>query len=262
MPHYHTTAKQERWSTIHHTMTQRDHTFNQTLARIRHLETLPAKVQDDLARAVTPHRYRPGQIIYMKGDTATAVYFLAKGWVKAARISCGGREQATMFLYAEEVFGDVAVITEAPYLDTVTALETVEVWRIPAHTFREQMTRHPSLTLAFAKRLGERVRYFADLVEDLSLCSVEKRVARTLLRYARLHNERCFVPRQGWTTLDEMAVRLGTVRDVLGRALKALEKEHLIAVHKQEIIILDPDGLAARGEPDRQCDKSRMQRPK
>jgi len=57
------------------------------------------------------------------------------------------------------------------------------------------------------------------------------------------------VPRQGWTTLDEMAVRLGTVRDVLGRALKALEKEHLIAVHKQEIVILDPDGLAARGEP-------------
>jgi len=38
------------------------------------------------------------------------------------------------------------------------------------------------------------------------------------------------VPRREWTTFDEMAVRLGTVRDVLSRAMKTLEAEGLLSV--------------------------------
>ena len=45
-----------------------------------------------------------------------------------------------------------------------------------------------------------------------------------------------------------MATRLGTVRDVLSRALKTLEDEGLLRVEKQEIIILDPARLASRGD--------------
>lgn len=43
-----------------------------------------------------------------------------------------------------------------------------------------------------------------------------------------------------------MAIRLGTVRDVLRRALKMLEDENLLKVEKKRIILLDPKGLAER----------------
>ena len=66
-------------------------------------------------------------------------------------------------------------------------------------------------------RLSERVLHYVGLVEDLSLRSVEARLAHTLLRYAALQDGQLVVPRREWTTLDEMAVRLGTVRDVLSR---------------------------------------------
>jgi CRP-like cAMP-binding protein len=56
------------------------------------------------------------------------------------------------------------------------------------------------------------------------------------------------VPRQAWATFDEMAVRLGTVRDVLSRALKTLENEGLLRVEKQTIILLDVRRLAERGD--------------
>jgi len=56
------------------------------------------------------------------------------------------------------------------------------------------------------------------------------------------------VSRREWTTLDEMAVRLGTVRDVLSRAMKILETENLIIVNKQSIQIIDPQGLAERAD--------------
>jgi ribosomal protein S25 len=56
------------------------------------------------------------------------------------------------------------------------------------------------------------------------------------------------VPRETWTTFDEMAVRLGTVRDVLSRALRTLENEGLLKVERREIILLDVKGLASRGD--------------
>lgn len=98
------------------------------------------------------------------------------------------------------------------------------------------------------RRLGERVLYNIGLVEDLSLRNVEARLTRTLLRHAERCGKRLFVPRRPWTTFDELAVRLGTVRDVLSRALLALEEEGLLRVERRAIIILDPAGLAARGD--------------
>jgi len=72
--------------------------------------------------------------------------------------------------------------------------------------------------MAVIRRLGKRVMYFIGLVEDLSLRSVEARLAHTLLRHAEAHDGQLIVPRRSWTTFDEMAVRLGTVRDVLSPA--------------------------------------------
>jgi DNA-binding transcriptional regulator YhcF (GntR family) len=45
-----------------------------------------------------------------------------------------------------------------------------------------------------------------------------------------------------------MAVRLGTVRDVLSRALHTLEDEGLLKVDRHEITLLDPQGLEKRGQ--------------
>jgi CRP-like cAMP-binding protein len=96
--------------------------------------------------------------------------------------------------------------------------------------------------------LSERVLHYIGLVEDLSLRTIEARLASTLLRNAELRNEQLIVSRRAWTTLDEMAVRLGTVRDVLSRAMKILETENLIIVNKQFIHLIDPQGLAERAE--------------
>jgi len=175
------------------------------------------------------------------------VYILESGWVKATRMTREGREQAMMFLRPVEVFGDIAVLTGTTYPGTVVALEDVDVWVISAQTILDLIPRHPEFAMAVIRHLGERVLHYIRLVEDLSLRSVESRLANTLLRYAELHDGQLIVPRREWTTFDEMAVRLGTVRDVLSRALKTLEAEKLLRVEKQAIVLLDPKGLEERG---------------
>jgi CRP/FNR family transcriptional regulator len=159
-----------------------------------------------------------------------------------------GREQAMMFLRPVEVFGDIAVFTGTTYPGTVVALEPVSAWVIPAKTILDLIPRHPDLAMAVIRHLGERVLHYVNLVEDLALRSVEARLAHTLLQHAEMQDGQLIVPRREWTTFDEMAVRLGTVRDVLSRALKTLEAENLLRVEKQYIILIDPKGLAERGD--------------
>jgi DNA-binding transcriptional regulator YhcF (GntR family) len=52
--------------------------------------------------------------------------------------------------------------------------------------------------------------------------------------------------REHWATQAEMAARLGTVLDVLNRALQQLVNEGLIEVERHQIRILDQDGLKAK----------------
>ena len=80
-----------------------------------------------------------------------------------------------------------------------------------------------------------------DLVEDLSLRTVTGRLARLLLEDAMddaLHRPR-------WYTQAEIAARLGTVPDVLQRALSSLADDGLIEVERSVIRIHDREALEA-----------------
>lgn len=218
------------------------------LAQTVHFNSLSVEVQNAILKAAIPKHFAAGQVIYLEGEPADYVYILASGWVKATRMTPEGREQALLILRPVEIFGDIAVFSGTPYPGTVTALEDVHAWAIPAETVIALINQHPELAMAVIRKMGDRVLYYIGLVEDLSLRSVEARLAKTLLANATLHDGQLFVPRRGWSTFDEMADRLGTVRDVLSRALKALEAEGFLHVEKQAILLIDPKGLAERAD--------------
>lgn len=222
--------------------------FKRTLQGVPKFNGLPNETLQALAVSAVYRHFNSGQVIYVEGEPAESIFILESGWVKATRMTRDGREQAMMFLRPVDVFGDIAVLTGLPYPGTVTALEDVGVWAIPAQTVLDLIQHQPVFAMTVIRHLGGRVLHYINLVEDLSLRSVESRLARTLLHHAELRDGQLIVPRRGWTTFDQMAVRLGTVRDVLSRALKTLELENLLRVEKQSIILLDPKGLAERSD--------------
>ena len=217
------------------------------LERVRHFSDLPNEVRTAIASAAAPRHFDTGQLIFLEGEPAEAIFILESGWVKATRMSRDGREQAMLVLQEGEVFGDIGVFTGQAYPGTVVALEPSDMWEIKAKDILDLSTRYPSLALAIVRRFGERVLYYVGLVEDLSLRSVEARLANTLLLHAEERQGQAVVPRRAWTTFDKMATRLGTVRDVLSRALHNLENEGLLQVEREEIVLLDPKGLEKRG---------------
>jgi CRP-like cAMP-binding protein len=235
-------------STPHNSTTPDVERAIRALSNVRHFNELPPHVQTALASVAVPRQFAEGQVIFMEGEPANWLYILESGWVKASRMSLEGREQAMLFLKKGDVFGDIAILTGTNYPGTVIALEAVQAWAIEKADILELIARYPELALAIIRSLGQRVLYYIGLVEDLSLRSVEARLARTLLENAEHAQGQLIVQRRAWTTFDRMANRLGTVRDVLSRALRNLEEEGLLRVEKHAIILLDPEGLARRSE--------------
>lgn len=218
------------------------------LRNVRHFAELPLATQNALAGVAIPRQFDEGQVIFIEGEPAMYLYIIESGWVKASRMSPEGREQAMLVVKPGEMFGDVALFTDTPYPGTVVALEAVKVWAIEKSDILALITHYPELALAVIHSLGQRILYYIGLVEDLSLRNVEARLANTLLKNAEYSQGHLLVQRRKWATFDTMANRLGTVRDVLSRALRSLEEEGFLKVERHAIIILDPEGLARRGE--------------
>ena len=192
-----------------------------------------------LARSAIRREYVAGQIILLEGEPCAGLSIVESGWLKAIKIGFDGREQVLHTLSPGDVFNAISVFTDAPNQATVTALEPSRVWLIRREVLLRMMEEHPPLARQVVQDLAGRVMHLVRMVEDLSLRPVEARLARFLLEQA----EGEAVQRRRWATQAEMAARLGTVPDVVNRALRKLAEGGLIHVERRQIRILDKEGL-------------------
>ncbi len=69
-----------------------------------------------------------GEFIYMPGDRAEHVYILRQGRVKLAVLSESGKEIALDIIKPGEIFGEIALVDEAPRSNMAQALDDILVW--------------------------------------------------------------------------------------------------------------------------------------
>ncbi|MBC8504676.1 MAG: Crp/Fnr family transcriptional regulator [Anaerolineales bacterium] len=211
----------------------------EVLSTIPAFADLDALILDALAQAATQRYYDAGRVVYLEGELNSGVYIVQEGWLKSVKISAIGREQIFRFLGPGEVFNTARIFTDGLNQTTVEALEPAKVWVIQSDTIILLMDKYPSFGRVITQNLAEQVQHLMDLVENLSLLTVEARLARTFLE----HSTSDVLNRRRWSTQAEMAARLGTVPDVLNRALRGLADEGLITIERHQIYIRDRAGL-------------------
>jgi CRP/FNR family transcriptional regulator len=105
---------------------------------------------------------------------------------------------------------------------------------------------HPKIALAALKVLAGRLRRCAELVEELSLQEVDQRLSRLLLVEARARGQKRgrAIELDLVLTNQQIAARIGTVREVVSRALNRLQQNGLIEVDGRHVRIPDEESLA------------------
>jgi CRP/FNR family transcriptional regulator len=217
----------------------------QLLSRVHFLEGLPAGVVGALAQVARAARYDPGEVIFLEGDAAHAIYLLEQGVVKISRTSLEGREYIMHLVQAGGTFNDVAALDGGPSPATATALTLATLWRIERADLQRITAEHPALAWALMADLAGRARYLVGVVEDLAMRSVRGRLARLLLEQAMASRTEV-VPMM--MTQEEMAARLGTVREMVGRTLRSMAAAGILEFDRHRIVVLDPESLAQEAE--------------
>lgn len=213
------------------------------LRRIALFASLSEGTLARLAACAVQRVYGPGEIILVEGAPCEAAYFLAEGFVRVYRLSPGGREQVLVRLGPGQALNTVPPFrAQCVNHATVEALSRVVAYAVPTAEFRCITGECPDLALALLRDFAERLHHLTNLVEDLSLRTVRGRLARFLLKQAEAGQVS-----HRWTQ-EEMAAYLGTVRDVVGRALRAFADAGLIRLERHRIVLLDREGLEAEAE--------------
>lgn len=203
------------------------------------------EVLDALAAAAIRSTFRAGATIFVQGEPSQGLFVIESGEVKIGRLSKEGREHILHVLRLGETFNDVAALDGGVNPATATARTEAVVWCICRPHLKHIAAQHPALAWALIESIARRARYLVGLVEDLGMRNVRGRLANLLLTEARAH-EAGAVPRM--LTQEEIASRLGTVREVVGRVLRGLATEGIIAFDRHRIVILDADRLAEAAE--------------
>jgi CRP/FNR family cyclic AMP-dependent transcriptional regulator len=215
----------------------------QALRRISLFADLSDEALARVARAAYARTYAAGEVVMFEGDPCEAVYFVLEGQVRVYRLSAAGREQVLTRLGPGSTFNTVPPFESGSVNHaTVEAVTPVSLCIMTSEDFLRLVGECTELALAILRDFATRLDHLTNLVEDLSLHTVRGRLARFLLEHADVGG----VTRR-WTQ-EEMAAHLGTVRDMVGRTLRAFADAGLVRMDRQRIVLLDREGLEAEAE--------------
>lgn len=200
-----------------------------------------------LAEHAVPRHYRKDEVLFLAGDEAYGLFVIVNGSVRAFRESLDGREQVIHVERAGATVAEVPVFDDGTYPSTVAAEEDTDTLFLDKRDVRQLCLEHPEISLAAVKVLAARLRRCAELVEALSLKEVGQRVARFLVSEARRHGEPtgdgvCLTLTQ---TNQQIAARVGSVREVISRAFSRLQHDGLIVMEDRKLTIPNLEALSA-----------------
>jgi len=207
-------------------------------------------VLDVLAKYSVVKRLKRNEILFLSGEPAKGLYVVATGAIRAFRTSPDGREQIIHVERAISTIAEVPVFDNGNYPSTTAAEEPTTVYFLEKQLIFKTAVEHPQLGLAAIKLLASRLRKCAQLVETLSLREVGQRLARLLLEEARNHGTETDHGTKVKLRLthNQLAARIGTVREVVTRTLTRLQEQGLIVHEGKDILIPDLRAIASFAE--------------
>jgi CRP-like cAMP-binding protein len=192
------------------------------------LEHLPA------SRAT---QYRKGQRIYGPDDTSKSIYMVVTGTVGISQIAEDGRELLLELVRPDELFGESAFLNEPCRTELATAIEGAELMAWAISEMTALVIRRPPLALALLQFLAQRNATLTRRIESLSIDSVERRLARSLIRLA----ERLGTPEEDGSvrmmpfTHVMLSRYIGTTREIVTQHMNRFRKQGYVSYSRQGI---------------------------
>lgn len=217
-----------------------------SLAEIALFASLSESELQALSQRAVERRFGSGEMLFWEGEPCAGIFLIVQGSVKIFKTSAGGREMMLALEPAPTTVAELPLFDGGPYPASVRAVEPVVALFLNKTDFQQVCRQYPDVALKVLAVVGHRLRHLVGVVESMTFGSVTARLARLILDAAKLAGADEFdLP----LTHQELASRLGTVREVVSRNLSRFRAEGLIRIQGHQIRIQDRAGLERESEP-------------
>lgn len=206
-----------------------------TLRGNSYFSELPDPLQVEVAAHMQLREYERGEVLFWEADPCDGLHIIETGSAKIYRLSPQGRQYIVRILQEGDTFAEVPAFDGGTNPVNVDALESCRVWVIESNKLRALIAAHPVFAQKVLSNFGEMLRNLVRMVSEMAFYQVTHRLARLI-------SENAEEPRPHWTQ-EQLAARLGTVREVVARSLKELERSGAIRIEDRRIHIADDSVL-------------------
>jgi CRP/FNR family transcriptional regulator len=215
--------------------------MERTRARARLLElypplrSLPGERLDQILAETAVRTVPAGTVMFDERNPCQAFPMLLEGTIRVSKAAPNGRE---MQLY-RVVPGEACVLTSScllgnsPYSARGIAETDVTVITLAQPLFAQLLAEHEPFRTYVFSLFAERISDLMQLVEAVAFQRLDQRLAALLLGKGRVVR----------TTHQALAEELGSVREIVSRLLKNFADQGLVALERERIEILNPQGL-------------------
>ncbi|TPV92517.1 MAG: Crp/Fnr family transcriptional regulator [Myxococcales bacterium FL481] len=208
-------------------------------------EQVPESVLSDFVALANRVEVRRKRSVFRRGEPGVGLFLVKSGEFKLSLISPEGREQILYLVEPGKLIGEGFMPFDVPCAASAFAMTDAVAWRFDTDEVIARIGRSEALAFALMRHMAFRSNRLIDLVLDLSLRSVQRRLASFLfalaLRYQREPDRPIVIPRQ--LDMNTVAARLGTVREEISRALNRLQRDGVLQLSRQEIVVTDVAAL-------------------
>jgi CRP-like cAMP-binding protein len=203
-----------------------------TLRGNAYFTDLPEPLLREVASHMQLREYQRGDILFWEADPSDGLHIIESGSAKIFRLSPQGRQYIVRILQEGDTFAEVPAFDGGLNPVNVEALETSRIWVINGEKLRSLVTLYPAFTKKVLENFGEMLRNLVRNASEMAFYQVTHRLARLISE----------LPAEGPTshvTQEQLAAQLGTVREVVARSLKELERSGAIRIEDRRIRIAD-----------------------
>lgn len=204
-------------------------TWRERFPGLSELSPTASKLLDDRAQTVALDQ---NALIFGPGKPAENLLLLVSGVVRVQQLSEAGREIVLYRVHAGEscVLTTACLLALEDYSAEGIAETDIEAILIPRDTFDEMMATSKEFRAFVFEAYSKRITDLFLVIEEIAFKRMDIRVAQKLIELkgsdSSLH-----------LTHQQLAIELGTAREVISRQLKEFERRGWLTLHRGEIAL-------------------------
>ncbi len=189
-----------------------------------------------LAEIVSLREFERGETLFFEDDPCAGLHILHHGCVKLYRLSPQGRQYIVRLCQEGDTFNEVSVFDGRGNPVNAEAIEPCQAWVVEPEGLRSLVARHPAFAQKVITNLCVNLRMLVINVSEMAFYQVTHRLARLI---SQLPIDESGTEAATRLTQEQMAARLGTVREVVARSLRELERSGAIRTVNRRITVAD-----------------------